>query len=82
MIGGSGDSLVIKTHGLTHVALLVKDPEVSLLFYESFFGVKEYVRDESCIQALGPGAHDVIAFVKSASHRLRGCIWRRDTETR
>ena len=53
---------MIKTHGLTHISLAVKDPDRSLKFYRSLFGVKEYYRDEDSIQVLGPGPHDVIAF--------------------
>lgn len=56
---------MINTHGLSHVNLEVKDPEVSLEFYGKLFGVKEYFRDENSIQALGPGEKDVLAFVKS-----------------
>lgn len=55
---------MIKTHGLSHVALSVADPDRSLAFYQSVFGVKEYFRNESTIQVLGPGPHDVIAFEK------------------
>lgn len=65
---------MIKTHGLTHVALAVRDPEASLAFYAKLFGVKEYFRDEGSIQALGPGAHDVIAFERSDRSRARGGI--------
>ncbi len=54
----------IKTHGLSHVALSVRDPERSLAFYQSVFGVREYFRNESTIQVLGPGAFDVLAFEK------------------
>lgn len=46
---------MIKTHGLTHVALSVTDPERSLAFYSSVFGVREYFRDNQTIQVLGPG---------------------------
>ena len=53
---------MIKTHGLNHIALSVADPDRSLSFYRSVFGVREYFRDESTIQALGPGQYDVIAF--------------------
>jgi len=49
---------------LTHVALAVRDPERSLDFYRAVFGVTEYYRDEDTIQVLGPGAHDVLAFVR------------------
>ncbi len=55
---------MIETHGLTHFALAVRDPERSLRFYEQAFGVHEYFRDETQIQALGPGPHDVLAFVR------------------
>jgi catechol 2,3-dioxygenase-like lactoylglutathione lyase family enzyme len=55
---------MIKTHGLSHIALCVADPDRSLNFYRSVFGVREYFRDESTIQVLGPGPHDVIAFEK------------------
>ena len=56
---------MIKTHGLSHVALSVIDPERSLAFYRSVFGVREYFRNESTIQVLGPGQYDVLAFEKS-----------------
>jgi catechol 2,3-dioxygenase-like lactoylglutathione lyase family enzyme len=58
---------MIKTHGLTHIGLAVKDPDRSLKFYEQVFGVKEYYRDENSIQVQGPGPHDVIAFERNKS---------------
>ncbi len=58
---------MVKTHGLTHISLAVSDPERSLRFYRELFGMKEYDRDESSIQAQGPGAHDVIAFERNES---------------
>lgn len=57
---------MIKTHGLNHISLAVADPDRSLRFYSAVFGVKEYYRDESSIQVLGPGEHDVLAFEKNA----------------
>lgn len=56
--------MAVRTHGLSHVALAVKDPERSLAFYEQVFGVEAYVRDEDEIQVKGPGAHDVLAFTR------------------
>jgi catechol 2,3-dioxygenase len=56
---------MIKTHGLTHISLAVKDPDRSLEFYAKVFGVREYYRDEDSIQVLGPGPHDVIAFERN-----------------
>jgi catechol 2,3-dioxygenase-like lactoylglutathione lyase family enzyme len=56
--------MTIRTHGLNHVALAVKDPERSLGFYQALFGVEAYVRHEREIQAKGPGPHDILVFVK------------------
>ena len=56
--------MAVRTHGLSHVALAVKDPERSLAFYEQVFGVEAYFRDEDEIQVKGPGAHDVLAFTR------------------
>jgi catechol 2,3-dioxygenase-like lactoylglutathione lyase family enzyme len=53
-----------KTHALSHIALSVLDPERSLRFYRSVFGVREYFRDETTIQVSGPGPNEVIAFEK------------------
>ena len=55
---------MIHTHGLSHIALSVADPDRSLKFYAAVFGVREYFRSASTIQALGPGPHDVLAFEK------------------
>ena len=53
---------MLKTHGLTHISLAVRDLERTLQFYVQAFGVREYFRDATSIQVQGPGAHDVIAF--------------------
>lgn len=60
----------VKTHGLSHVTLAVRDPERSLKFYQQVFGVKEYYRDADSIQVLGPGKKDVLVFEKD--HILAG----------
>lgn len=59
---------MIKTHGLTHISLVVRDRDCSLAFYQKVFGVKEYYRDENSIQVLGPGKHDIIAFEKDVAN--------------
>ena len=63
---------MIKTHGLTHLNLAVRDPDRSLRFYTQVFGVKEYYRDSESIQALGPGPKDVIAFEKNEREAGKG----------
>ena len=62
---------MITTHGLTHISLAVRDPERSLAFYSSVFGVEEYYRDETSIQVKGPGIHDVIAFERDSKNAGR-----------
>jgi catechol 2,3-dioxygenase-like lactoylglutathione lyase family enzyme len=56
--------MAVRTHGVNHAALAVKDPARSLAFYEQVFGVEAYVRREDEIQVKGPGAHDILAFVR------------------
>src|SRR5262245_2414313 len=56
---------MIKTRGLTHLNLAVRDLERSLRFYKVAFGVREYYRDAASVQVLGPGPHDVIAFERN-----------------
>jgi catechol 2,3-dioxygenase-like lactoylglutathione lyase family enzyme len=56
---------MVRTHGLTHLNLAMRDLERALRFYHDVFGVNEYFRDEDSIQVLGPGPHDVIAFERS-----------------
>jgi catechol 2,3-dioxygenase-like lactoylglutathione lyase family enzyme len=65
---------MIRTHGLTHINLEVADPDASLRFYERMFGVKEYCRDADSIQVLGPGPHDVLAFVRRRKPGRQGGI--------
>ncbi len=54
---------MLKTHGLTHISLAVRDLERALAFYQAVFGVREYYRNDTQIQVQGPGPHDVLAFV-------------------
>ena len=56
---------MIRTYGLTHLALGVADPERSLQFYERVLGVVPVYRDEAFIQAQTPGSRDVIVFQKT-----------------
>lgn len=54
--------LMVKTHGLTHIALAVRDPERSFHFYERVLGVVAVYRDAEFIQAQTPGSRDVLVF--------------------
>jgi catechol 2,3-dioxygenase-like lactoylglutathione lyase family enzyme len=57
---------VIKTYGLTHVALAVKDAKQSFEFYRKIFGVEKVYDQGSFIQAQTPGTRDVLVFDESA----------------
>ncbi len=53
---------MVKTYGLTHIALGVRDPERSLTFYEAVLGVVCVWRSDDFIQAQTPGSRDVLVF--------------------
>jgi catechol 2,3-dioxygenase-like lactoylglutathione lyase family enzyme len=51
---------VIRTRGLTHIALTVADIARSAQFYRELLGAIEVYRDASFVQLQTPGAWDVI----------------------
>jgi catechol 2,3-dioxygenase-like lactoylglutathione lyase family enzyme len=53
---------MVRTHGLTHVALAVRDGESSLRFYKHVLGVVPIYRSDGFIQAQTPGSRDVLVF--------------------
>jgi catechol 2,3-dioxygenase-like lactoylglutathione lyase family enzyme len=53
---------MVRTHGLTHVALAVKDAKRSLRFYREVFGVVAVYDENGFVQAQTPGSRDVIVF--------------------
>lgn len=50
----------VRTYGLTHVALAVKDPRRSCRFYQAVFGAKPVYDDGNFVQLQTPGSRDVI----------------------
>jgi catechol 2,3-dioxygenase-like lactoylglutathione lyase family enzyme len=58
---------MIRTYGLTHVALAVKNSKRSFEFYRKVFGMIKVYDQNGWIQAQTPGARDIIVFDESAS---------------
>ena len=63
---GYSNSDMVRTHGLTHIALAVVDAERSLRFYKTVFGMKPVYRNAGFIQAQTPGSRDVLVFEENA----------------
>ena len=57
----------IRTHGLTHIALGVRDAKRSLRFYQKVFGVIAVYQEAGFIQAQTPGSRDVLVFEEGAA---------------
>ncbi len=54
--------LPVRTHGLTHLALAVRDPQRSLRFYQTVLGIIPVYEEADFIQAQTPGSRDVLVF--------------------
>jgi catechol 2,3-dioxygenase-like lactoylglutathione lyase family enzyme len=61
----------VRTYGLTHIALAVRDPRRSLEFYKTVFGVVPVYEDANFIQAQTPGSRDVIVFERETANAGR-----------
>jgi predicted enzyme related to lactoylglutathione lyase len=59
---------MIKTLGLTHLALTVGDLERSFQFYHDVFGMLAVYREKKFIQAQTPGARDILVLEEGADN--------------
>jgi catechol 2,3-dioxygenase-like lactoylglutathione lyase family enzyme len=53
---------MIRTRGLTHIALAVHDAEKSFRFYQQVLGAVKVYAGEGFVQAQTPGSWDVLVF--------------------
>jgi catechol 2,3-dioxygenase-like lactoylglutathione lyase family enzyme len=53
---------MVKTYGLTHVAVAVRDVARTSRFYRSVFGAVEVYRHDGFVQLQTPGSRDVLVF--------------------
>lgn len=53
---------MVKTFGLTHVAVAVRDVKRTSRFYRSLLGAVEVYRSDSFVQLQTPGTRDVLVF--------------------
>ncbi|MBI1884835.1 MAG: VOC family protein [Chloroflexi bacterium] len=58
---------MIRTLGLTHLALAVRDLDRTLRFYQQAFGTRVLHREEGRAEVNTPGANDIITFVEGDS---------------
>jgi len=58
---------MVRTRGLTHLALAVRDAERSLAFYQRLLGAVPVYRGPGFVQAQTPGSWDVLVFEEDAA---------------
>ena len=59
---------VVKTYGLTHVAVAVRDLDRTQAFYSALLGAVVVYRDAGFLQMQTPGSRDVLVFEKNAKN--------------
>ena len=55
----------VRTHGLTHFSIAVRDPKASLEFYRRVLGVVPVHEADAFVQAQTPGSRDVLVFERN-----------------
>ncbi len=61
---------MVKTFGLTHVAVAVRDVNRASKFYRSVFGAIEVYKNDHFVQLQTPGTRDVLVFELAGGHRV------------
>lgn len=67
----SSASPVVKTYGLSHVALGVRDPARAYAFYRAVLGMEAVYTKPDFVQAQTPGSRDVLVFERAPARAGR-----------
>jgi catechol 2,3-dioxygenase-like lactoylglutathione lyase family enzyme len=62
---------MIPTHGLTHIALAVRDPARASRFYQRVLGARVVYRGADFVQLQTPGTFDVLVFERNRTRAGR-----------
>jgi len=62
----------VKTYGLTHIALRVKDTGRTLLFYQKVLGVQVMYHQDGFLQVQTPGSNDILVFEEGDGEKGNG----------
>jgi len=62
---------VIRTHGLTHLALAVADPQRAAQFYRDVIGAEIVFDNGDFVQSQTPGSRDVLVFERATTLEAR-----------
>ena len=57
---------MVRTHGMSHIALAVRDVRSAFSFYRALVGAVAVYEDDDSIQAQTPGSRDVLVFERGA----------------
>jgi catechol 2,3-dioxygenase-like lactoylglutathione lyase family enzyme len=58
------------TYGLTHIAIVVKNVDKTLMFYTSVFGMEVMYHGKDFVQLTTPGCHDIMVFENAPQDQI------------
>ena len=62
---------MIRTYGLTHIGLTVRDIDRTIAFYQEVFGARVLYNNGATAELNTPGCHDIIALNSGRTSKVR-----------